>query len=333
MQTKGLIKNKKYRIKSLYGNIMSHNQMPAFFSRQDLATLREEGNDRNCFVSLIVNNEGTYQAAVTRKMQKKTEVVTKSLGTSYEFFGDGPIITEEDPMSEVTQVIDREVIEYFMLDIHKEEVDNPLSYLDARFDEIESQKKKGITVETPWQSTEKIPAPKWDKDGSLVKSLPSDLHDNDDFSFRDWLNYKGEKETKTIKEPTLFSEEVMDELVDTSKWEPDPEIIHHLVCQLVTCSLIINKDIDLKQWVVRHMEKKYDEIFGAVNEEFSSWVDCYVEFILSHYNDPHIPEDIYLDWDLLQSKIATAIADELGEYPSNNYLEAYNEALTRYIYE
>lgn len=51
------------------GLIHSHNSMPSFFSGTDLNTLREEGNDRNHFVSLIVNNEGKYTAAITRKVK------------------------------------------------------------------------------------------------------------------------------------------------------------------------------------------------------------------------------------------------------------------------
>ena len=58
------------------GLMHSHDMMSTFFSGTDLNTLKEEGNDANHFVSLIVNNAGTYTAAVTRK------VVYKSTGTS-----------------------------------------------------------------------------------------------------------------------------------------------------------------------------------------------------------------------------------------------------------
>ena len=47
--------------------VHSHHVMSTMFSGTDINTLREEGNERNCFVSLIVNNAGTYNAAVTRK--------------------------------------------------------------------------------------------------------------------------------------------------------------------------------------------------------------------------------------------------------------------------
>jgi hypothetical protein len=62
------------------GLIHSHNSMATFFSSTDDSTLVEEGKDRNFFVSLIVNNAGTYTAAVTRKstiIGKVVNYVTK----------------------------------------------------------------------------------------------------------------------------------------------------------------------------------------------------------------------------------------------------------------
>ena len=124
------------------GLVHSHHHMGAFFSGTDTATLRSEGADTNCFVSLIVDTKGTYQAAITRRIQKTTEVVTKNLASSYKFFGEGEIKTDEDPMSESTKVIDSDVIEYFMLDVEREVVDNPLAFLDTRFEEIQNKKRE-----------------------------------------------------------------------------------------------------------------------------------------------------------------------------------------------
>jgi hypothetical protein len=136
----------------------------------------------------------------------------------------------------------------------------------------------------------------------------------------------------SLKQPSLFSEEVMDELVDTSKWQPDPTIIHHLICQLLTCSLIVTKNIDLKQWVVKHMVKKYNEIFNCDDTvEFDNWADSYVEFIINHYSDENVPAEVYDDWDTYTSKIAQALSDELEEYPNNGYIDEYSSKLKHYI--
>lgn len=297
--------------------VHSHNQMSCFFSGTDTQTLREEGNDRNCFVSLIVNNAGTYCAAVTRKIQRKTEVITKSLGTSYEFFGEGEIRTNEDPMSESTKVVDSEVIEYFMLDVERETVDNPLEYLDYRFNEIE--RKKEETKKVASHPTINIESP-----NAVDENFFSWIHSN--------RKQSAEAKEALYSEPTLFGEEVMNELIDASKWQPDPTIIHHLICQLLTCSLIVNKDIDLKQWVSKHMVKKYDEIFNSsYTVEFDSWADSYVEFIINHYCDEDVPAEVYDDWDAYTSKIAQALSDELEEYPNNWYIDEYSSKLNHYI--
>ena len=289
--------------------VHSHHSMGAFFSGQDIKTLQIEGNDTNCFVSLIVDTRGTYQAAVTRKVKSKTEVVTKSLGSSYQFFGNGEIKTDEDPMSESTRVIDKEVIEYFMLDVSKETIDNPFDFLDKRFEEIESKKKN--------------------------VSLPKEP-DTFEYKFLNPERYKSAsaKENLLIEEPSMFSREEMGEVI-TSNWEPDSKIIHHLVCQMITCSLIINKDIDLKQWIVRHMNNKYKEIFEESGDpqHFNEWKEFIVEFLFNQYEDSNLPGDAYDDYDLYLSKIASAMYDSLCEYPTNGYIEQYKEILMRYIYE
>ena len=92
------------------GLVHSHHQMSTNPSGTDLNTLREEGNERNCFVSLIVNNAGTYYAAITRKVQSKSEITVKSLGTSYEFFGEGSKTLINDD-TELTKTVDKEYIE------------------------------------------------------------------------------------------------------------------------------------------------------------------------------------------------------------------------------
>ena len=50
------------------GLIHSHHSMSTFFSGVDTNTLLEEGIDRAHFVSLIVNNKGSYTAGITRRV-------------------------------------------------------------------------------------------------------------------------------------------------------------------------------------------------------------------------------------------------------------------------
>lgn len=307
------------------GLLHSHHSMQAWFSGTDISTLQTEGDDTNCFVSLIVNTAGTYCAAITRKLQKSTEIVTKDLGTSYEFFGEGKVSTDEDPMSESTKVIDETVIEYFMLDVEIEQVDNPLAYLDTRFDEIESKKKSAFQPTTmPSLPASRIANPKWGKDGSLIKEEVGK-----DEEFYDWIHSERKKSAEA-KESLLFSEEEMGE-IDVTKWKPDPTVIHRMVIHLITCSFIVSDSIDLKQWIHKHMVKKYDEIFSD-ETMFIEWRDFIIDYLISHYScEMDIPSELLDEYETWHSKIAEAMVDELGEYNTNSYIDQYISYLMEYI--
>lgn len=296
------------------GLIHSHHSLGAFISGQDSKTLQVEGNDTNCFVSLIVDTKGTYVAAITRKLQLTKKVTVETSGISYEFFGEGKKALTIGA-SPVKNVSEETAIQYFMLDVEVEKVENPLDYLDTRFDEIETKKKAAaprIAKETP---------------SFMLQQKPVD----EDEAFFDWI-HKDKPAVESTKQASLWDKDEMDEMIDVSVWNPDPTIIHHLCCQMVTSSLIVNSDIDLKQWIVRHMEKKYKEIFEDM-EEFERWADSMIEFILNHYNDPDVPAQLYDDWDYYMAKIAGAIIDELSEYPSNKYIDEYIAQLTKRGYE
>ena len=289
------------------GILHSHHRIGAYFSGQDMKRLNEDGDDTNCFLSLVVDTKGEYVAAITRKVKTKVEVVTKSLGTTYEFFGEGPVETGEDYISESTRILERETIQYFLLDVEREVVDNPFEYLDSRFDEIEKRKQE-----------EKVFQP-----------LHNFVYKEDDLTSEITMNTS--KAVIPVKEPTLWDKETMDEMVNADNWKPDTKVIHRLVVYLVTCSLIVNDTLDLKQWIVRHMQKKYDDIFSEL--EFMNWADFMVSFLLDHYSDSFIPEEILEDPDCLRSRVAKAMVVELCKYPSNEYIDHYIAVLDDSIYE
>lgn len=310
MQTEIITKNKNLGIKSLRDNILSHHSMSTFFSGTDINTLREEGDERNCFVSLIVNNAGTYSAAITRKIQAKHEVTVRNQGTSYEFFGEGTIQVIDPNGEEVKQVVEKETIQYFMLDVEREEVANPLSWLDMRFKEIEERKKADIRETKTWSP--------------LI--VQSNREFEKDSSFYDYM-----RKEDTRKEPSLFSEEEMGNM-ESAGWEPDKKVIHELVCKMIACSLIVNtSNFDLKQWVIRHMEKKYGQLFSR-EMRFDEWKDFIVEFMINSYQSEEGLEEVHEDPDMILYKIADAMYEEISNLPSNSYLEGYMETLMRYNY-
>lgn len=122
---------------SQMGLIHSHNTMNAFFSGEDQNTLKLEGTDRNNFLSLIVNNAGDYNAAITRNIKIKTASHTES---NYEFFDKGINNTIKD------DVVNKNIIEYFNLKIKKPNL-FPNKLLENRIKEVKENSKKNLSKE------------------------------------------------------------------------------------------------------------------------------------------------------------------------------------------
>ncbi len=300
----------------------SHHQMSCQPSGTDLQTLREEGNERNCFVSLIVNNAGKYYAAITRKVQTQSEVTIKRLGTSYEFFGDGSKEIDHDG-TETTKTIEKEVIEYFDLEVERHEVSNDLEYLDARFEEIERRKAKPATS----------------------RNLPETFG-----SFRDYLHDRkeGPREQEILfgDAPQELSKEDEDKLNEMAMaWQPDPKVIHSAVVRMVTCSFIINPDkVNFKQWIVNHMKNMYKRIFGKDSDDlsynshytdaFDEYKDFIIQFTMDYMDIDDVPDVMLDNYDVLQSRVASAMMEEIHPYlEGNSYMQSYYDALMNYVIE
>ena len=287
--------------------VHSHHQMSTSPSNTDLSTLRTEGNDRNCFVSLIVNNAGTYYAAVTRKVTSKSQIIIENLGSSYEFFGEGKVNIPIDTPQE-TETAENTVIEYFDLDIVRHTVSNPLEYLDTRFAEILKKKESEVKHTTPLTS--------------LV-----------DTNFHDWLH----KDYPTKSEPYLFDDTTMKSLeyskasynISSGQFNfiPNQKLIHKAIVRMILCSFILNPDkVDLKQWIKVHMKKKYEEIFHINSsnnlDEFNEWRDFIVTYTLDHYEE--LFQVDYNHWEDATYAIIEAMLGELEEFRGTNpYIDSY----------
>ena len=123
------------------GLIHSHHTMAAFFSGTDLNTLASEGLATNSFVSLIVNNEGKYVAAVTERI--KTHTKKHIITTSYSF-ADTPTTTTE----EVENFED--LVKYYDLKIIKETTE--ITDLDDRIAEIKKAKTPTVVAANNYEN-------------------------------------------------------------------------------------------------------------------------------------------------------------------------------------
>lgn len=309
------------------GLVHSHHTLGAFFSGQDNLMLQQEGNDTNCFVSLVVDTRGSYVARITRRVVAKSEVTIHNLGSSYEFFGEGSRTIGRDD-TESTKTIDKKFIEYFDLEVERHEVPNSLAYLDSRFEEIEKNKKSACSIPS--------------KDKSLDQR----------FFVNKLIQKINSHNTCEPKQLNLFTEDSLpakeapssaDFSMDCPDWDwsPDPKRVHEAVVHILTCNLILNPDkIDLKQWVTRHMSNVYKRIFGeeSIYEgernccgPFGEWVDFILQYTLDYFDYENLPDSLSDNFEWAQCIVATAIMDEIAEYSGvNPYIQAYCDSLSYY---
>lgn len=296
------------------GLIHSHNNMSTFFSGTDTATLREEGIDRNNFVSLIVNNAGTYTAAITRRVKSKQ--VKESV--SYEFFGDG----EKHDTKEYVSSADE--IEWFYLKIEKEGENYSFPDMAARLEEIKQAKaEKAKKTQTPAYQGDYNPAI---ANSYGTKAGPANL-------------VKKEVNKPKVTQPTLF-DNVDDLLFEEGYDIPygqvsfDKVTLKSLVLQLITGSIIISNDskIDITKWA-KSMPTLYEKRFGkgkAGMNNFKIWAETYTEYLTWYITDEKL-EELGFDDTEICAICAHDMIEELTKLPENDYIKGYIDALQKYL--
>lgn len=301
------------------GLIHSHNNMSTFFSKTDTATLEEEGRDRNNFVSLIVNNAGTYTAAITRKVKRYSQIKDMLV---YEFFGDGEI---QDTKRYTEDGV--EEIEWFYLKIEKEGENYSFSDMAARLEEIKQAKaeraEKAKKAQTPvYQGGYKsIIANSYG-----TKAGPANL-------------VKKEANKPKVVQPTLFDD--IDDLPFEEEYDIpygqvsfDKVTLKSLVLQLITGSIIISNDskIDITKWA-KSMPALYEKRFGKGKvgmDNFKIWAEAYTEYLTWYTTDEKLEEHGFDETEIC-AICAHDMIEELTKLPENDYIKGYIDALQKYL--
>lgn len=295
------------------GLIHSHNNMSTFFSGTDTATLKEEGRDRNNFVSLIVNNAGTYTAAITRRIKSKQ--VMESV--SYEFFGDG----EKHDIKKY--VNDTDEIEWFYLKIEKEGEDCFFSDMEARLEEIKQAK-----AEKAKKSIQSIGLNNYQSNIANSYSTKEDS-----------LNLVKKEDNKSkITQPTLF-DNIDDVSFDDNYSLPygqvtfDKVTLKSLVLQLITGSILVSTSkIDTIKWA-KSMPALYEKRFGKDEngkKYFKEWTETYTDLLIWYVTDEKL-EELGFDETEICAICAHDMIEELTKLPENDYIKGYIEALQKYL--
>lgn len=296
------------------GLIHSHNTTSTFFSGTDTATLREEGRDRNNFVSLIVNNAGTYTAAITRRVKSKQ---VKEF-VSYEFFGDGEKQDTKEYVSDVDE------IEWFYLKIEKEDENYSFPDMAARLEEIKQAKaEKAKKAQTPTYQGDYKPviANSYGTKAGLANLV------------------KKEANKPKVVQPILFDD--VDDLPFGEKYNIpygqvsfDKVTLKSLVLQLITGSIIISNDskIDITKWA-KSMPALYEKRFGKGKvgmNNFKIWAETYTEYLTWYTTDEKL-EECGFDETEICAICAHDMIEELTKLPKNDYIKGYIDALQKYL--
>lgn len=285
------------------GLIHSHNNMATFFSGTDTGTLREEGNDRNHFVSLIVNNAGTYTAAITRRLTEKRVINTTF---TYRTFDD------VEKTGTRTVEVEEEVIAYNMLNIIKEgEVTEPFLEIDERLEAIKKSKAKVVATKTPLSTTS--------YHGGLPFTPPT---------------YQGNSKevSKVARQGSLFDEEFMEsepprkveQIADPNELTIEASVVKSITLQLITGSIAIAdaSRIDPVKWAGQ-MTKLFDKRFGNDRGLFELWAETMVEFVVTNF----VPDEFAPFEDEYISELCQAVYMTLDKLPMNKYIKSIQDAL------
>ena len=307
--------------------------MSTFFSGTDLSTLKTEGRDNNHFVSLIVNNDGKYSAAITKRIESK---FTGTKESSYKSFDDE--LVSEDTVN--VEGIDS-VIEYYPLNIIMPSP-SPKSELDIRLEEVKKNSNSYINRKkapsTPYVPNTSDPS-KYDPYLPYASYIPA--YENPYTKEETPVKEVIEDLTKSKPAATqlsMFTDEemgkeavVVDETeIDYDKVHVDPKMVKDSVTQIITGDIfsIYKTNIDLDKWGA-NMESLYSKRFGdAKSEDFKYWVDNLTDFLVCEAEDVNLLEK---GEDYTWAIWAYDVIEELKNYPSNKYLDAFINSLSRWL--
>lgn len=293
------------------GLIHSHNQMATFFSGTDVATLKEEGTDRNHFVSLIVNNEGTYTAAITRKIS-----ITRNVDEEIQYDSfNGEKVTENS-----SYVEEDSEFEYFPLKITIEGEKEENKILKARLEEIKNNKIKTSIKISPNSKQLSIPY-------NPPYSHPYTNNYQSNSKLNPYSRVETSDQTYSIDADDFTN-------IDYNKVKLSDKLLKELTLQIITGSILIpnSSKINMFEWS-KNMTALFQRRFGEDNygfKIFDTWAENHIEFICWHTEVEELVMAGYTD-DQMASIIAKNLIGELKKLSTNIYINKFINILQKYI--
>jgi hypothetical protein len=313
------------------GLIHSHHSMQTFFSGTDTATLQTEGEERNHFVSLIVNNQGIYSAAITRRTKVKQKIEEVFSYNTFENHSiNGTALREKE----------EEVFEWFSLNISlrstiQEELDQQINKI--REVQNAAPKFSNSTPGSLFASKQVNNAPIIPLKSNLTstpyssypsKNLGKNTNAKKDKQFSPHLGYENCKDYDdydSYRSPSIprFSESGF---VDKTK-------IHSMFLKLITGSIILPDEtkINASRWV-SGMVSLFEKSFGKGEKgfkKFQEWAEGYVDFLLWSLLAEEFDEEVFSEEEGLDM-IAMDLIAMLRTVTQNKYITEYINIVIKY---
>lgn len=316
------------------GLIHSHNTMAAFFSGTDNNTLYQEGSNMPHFVSLIVNNAGSYVAKITRDVQIHSEITSHNTYVIKDF-DDGSYTSEDNE----TTSDDSHEIQAVSLKIEFETPNESMQELDDRITEVRGKSTPsygygygGYTGYSPHYGQSGGTGEDYKRNSGTGGTRQIPLEDDE----QEWEDYfqsfqsgeeenKGEAKKKEVKPLVVRHGDT-----DTSAYEDvkiDTELIDSIVFQMITGSVITasSNSVDMRAWA-NNMPKLFDKRFVTF-ATFKDWAGGFLDHLI--FNTDITIEGMSQDDAIVA--LAYHVKKRIQSLPSNRYLDEYARELERYI--
>jgi proteasome lid subunit RPN8/RPN11 len=308
-----------------FGLIHSHNNMQTFFSGTDVATLQEEGNDRNHFVSLIVNNAGKYTARVTRKIY-----TTRKIKNNYSYFSFNNIKIFGKGEKEETI----EEIEWFNLKITSEQ-SSEFSEIAERLEEIKSAKEAARVLaaksvpftqpyaggQYPYMGTGQPKTPVWNNRTYEPTQYTMNMDDPTDYD--SYLEEVAESKV-AISEHTTIEEDGF----GVKGLHFNKGVVNHIVKQLLTGNVLISSSIIANYSNLWRANELYFKQRFSDMQEFKEWAETFVEVLITNASDPLIETQ---GMDITYSVCSNDVLNILFDLPKSPFLDEYINILDLYL--
>ena len=309
-------KNKNLEIKNSKDNILSHCSFNTFFSGIDANTLDDLGHDMPHFLSLIVNNAGTYCAKITRRIPVSNHYITFN-GEEEEYEGN-EVIIQSFPVS----------IEF--------EDGSLINTVKSRLSELKKRTKNDSFENTLWDKSYdnefRIPDVSYSAFNNKVKDDSSNFNNkpvNSLSTIKETSSVIAKEDNKntTNKKKNEEIKESVSNNLSSKRLNSLTDFINKKMKAILYGSFIftIKKEFDEKDWCKNKMKESFESNFqdiNTINNFFTLYFDNLIGLCLDKF--PEIEDT---------SIIGDIVKNYLSKLPYNIYISSLEESLEEALYE